>query len=190
MVKRAFISVFDKTGIAEFAARLAQYGFEIVSTGGTYKELCEKGIEAIEISEITGFTELLGGKVKSLHPAIHAGILAYRDKEKDMKSLQDNRITPIDVVVCNLYPFEQAVKKNAELPELIENIDIGGVTLLRSAGKNFASVTCVFDPSDYDTVLEQLATGQTTYELRKKLAIKSFEYVAEYDALIARTLKG
>ncbi len=190
MKKRAFISVFDKTGVAEFAAKLS--GYEIVSTGGTYKELCDKGIEAVEISEITGFTELLGGKVKSLHPAIHAGILAYRNKEHDMASLADNGITPIDVVVCNLYPFEQAAKNNADLPELIENIDIGGVTLLRSAAKNFASVTVVFDPGDYATVIEEMAAnnGETTYELRKKLAVKSFEYVADYDALIAKTLKG
>ena len=187
---RAFISVFDKTGVAEFAKGLAEQGFELVSTGGTYKELCDKGIPAIEISEITGFTELLGGKVKSLHPAIHAGILAYRNKPADMQSLTDNGVAPIDVVVCNLYPFEEAAKKNADLPELIENIDIGGVTLLRSSGKNFASVTSVFDPADYAVVLAEMASnnGETTYELRKRLAIKSFQYVADYDALIAKEL--
>jgi phosphoribosylaminoimidazolecarboxamide formyltransferase/IMP cyclohydrolase len=191
--KRAFISVFDKAGIADFASELSQkHGFEIVSTGGTYKELSENKLPVTEISEITGFTRLLGGKVKSLHPFIHAAILAYRNNPDDMEELKNNDITPIDIVVCNLYPFEAAAKKsNAELAELIENIDIGGVTLLRSAAKNFASVAVVCAPEDYAAVLKDMDenNGQVSYNLRKKLMLKAFEYVTGYDALITKTLR-
>jgi phosphoribosylaminoimidazolecarboxamide formyltransferase/IMP cyclohydrolase len=189
--KRAFISVFDKTGIIEFSKKLIEYGYEIVSTGGTYETLKQNNIDVIEISAITGFTELLGGKVKSLHPAIHAGILASRTHEDEMKQLRDNNITPIDIVVVNLYPFENASKDHLmEASRLIQFIDIGGVTLLRAASKNFFYVTPVYSPDLYEKVMEDLESnnGITSYELRKELAISTFQYTSTYDAIISEQL--
>jgi len=187
--KRAFISVYNKENIVNFAEKLiSEYGYEIVSTGGTYETLKNNNIKAIEISELTGFTELLGGRVKSLHPKIHAGILAQRNIQEDMEQLKKEDIVPIDMVVVNLYPFEEA-SKNPEIniKELVEYIDIGGVTLLRAAAKNFEYVTCVSSPDLYDSVLENLAQnrGETDYSLRKDLAIKAFQYTSFYDSLIA-----
>lgn len=190
--KRAFISVYNKEGIVDFAKSLVdKYGYEVVSTGGTFEALKNAGINAIDISEITGFTELLGGRVKSLHPAIHAGILANRTKENDLADLKKNEISPFDMVVVNLYPFEEAAKSGcADVAELIEYIDIGGVTLLRSAAKNFFYVTPVYSQSVYAQVLEDMANnnGEVSYELRKDLAISTFQYTSSYDSCISGEL--
>lgn len=186
--KKAFISVYNKDGVVDFAKKLQkEFGYELISTGGTYKELKENGLKVTEISEITGFTELLHGKVKSLHPKIHAGILASRTKEDEVKELKENEIDLIDMVVVNLYPFEEA-SKDEEMPvdKLYEYIDIGGVTLLRAAAKNFFSVTPVFSSSMYEKILDDLHEndGSTSYELRKELAIKTFKYTSTYDSII------
>lgn len=191
--KKAFISVYDKTGITDFASKLQkQFGYEIISTGGTYKELKENGLEVTEISEITGFTELLHGKVKSLHPKIHAGILASRAKEDEVKELKDNDIDLIDMVIVNLYPFEEA-SKETEMPveKLYEFIDIGGVTLLRAAAKNFFSVTSVYSTDLYEKIIDELYEneGNTTYELRKELAVRTFKYTSSYDSIISAQLE-
>jgi len=189
--KKAFISVYNKDGIVDFARKLVNFNYQIISTGGTYKELKANGLEVTEISEITGFTELLHGKVKSLHPKIHAGILASRTKEDEVKELKDNEISFIDIVVVNLYPFQDA-SKDEEMPieELYEYIDIGGVTLLRAAAKNFFSVTPVFSCDMYESVLDDLYAneGNTTYELRRDLAVKTFAYTSSYDSIISEQL--
>lgn len=190
--KKAFISVYDKTGIVSFAKKLSEgFGYKLISTGGTYRELMANGIEVTEISEITGFTELLHGKVKSLHPKIHAGILASRSREEEVQELSENNIDMIDMVVVNLYPFEEA-SREADLPveKLYEYIDIGGVTLLRAAAKNFFSVTSVFMTEMYDRIIDELHenSGSTTYELRKELAVKTFSYTSSYDSIISEQL--
>ncbi len=191
--KKAFISVYDKSGVVDFARKLQQeFGYSIISTGGTYKELKENGIEVTEISEVTGFTELLHGKVKSLHPKIHAGILASRTREDEVKELKENKIDLIDMVVVNLYPFEEA-SKDVEMPvdKLYEYIDIGGVTLLRAAAKNFFSVTSVFSSDMYEKIIDELYEndGNTTYELRSELAVKTFRYTSTYDSIISEQLE-
>lgn len=190
--KRAFISVYDKEGIVEFAEKLQKiYGYEIISTGGTYDKLKQCGLVVTEISEITGFRELLKGRVKSLHPAIHAGILASRSAKDEITELAENGIDFIDMVVVNLYPFEKA-SENSEMPitELYEYIDIGGVTLLRAAAKNFFSVTSVYSSDLYEKVLEELAAndGNTSYDFRKQLAVRTFRHVSAYDSLIAEQM--
>lgn len=191
--KKAFISVYDKTGIVEFAEKLQNiYGYEIISTGGTYDKLTKSGINAKEISEITGFRELLHGRVKSLHPSVHAGILASRTAQDEVKELKENEIDLIDLVIVNLYPFEEASKnEEMEIDELYEYIDIGGVTLLRSAAKNFFYVTPVSSVDMYEKVLQDIDEngGNTTYELRKELAVKTFQYTSAYDALISEKME-
>ena len=159
---RALISVSDKTGIVEFAKELADLGIEIISTGGTYKKLKEAGINAMEISELTGFPECLDGRVKTLHPKVHAGILAMRSKEEHMKQLKDLGVDTIDFVVVNLYPFKQTIlKEGVTRAECVENIDIGGPTMLRSAAKNYQDVTVITDPNDYEIVLNELKSNGT-----------------------------
>ena len=154
---KALISVSDKTGIVEFAKRLEKQGVEIISTGGTYKKLKEEGIKVMEISELTGFPECLDGRVKTLHPIVHAGILARRDKEEHKKQLEELNIDTIDFVVVNLYPFKQTILKDGvSLEECVENIDIGGPTMLRSAAKNYQDVTVITNPEDYEIVLKEL----------------------------------
>lgn len=191
--KKAFISVYNKDGIVEFADKLQKiFGYEIISTGGTFDKLKENGIEVTEISEITGFRELLHGRVKSLHPRIHAGILASRTAREDITELKENEIDFIDLVIVNLYPFEEASKKEEmDIDELYEYIDIGGVTLLRAAAKNFFYVTPVYSANLYEKILEDLQQndGNTTYELRKELAVKTFRYTSSYDALIAEKIE-
>jgi len=191
--KKAFISVYNKEGVVNFASQLQkQFGYKIISTGGTYRELKDNGIPVTEISEITGFTELLHGKVKSLHPKIHAGILASRTSPDEVKEIRDNEIDFIDMVVVNLYPFEEASKEESlPVEKLYEYIDIGGVALLRGAAKNFFSVTPVYSPDMYGQIIEDLIQndGNTTYELRKELAVKTFKHVASYDSLISRELE-
>lgn len=185
MKKRALLSVSNKDGIVEFANRLVQLDYEIISTGGTLKTLLEAGVEAIAIDEVTGFPEIMDGRVKTLHPNVHGGLLAKRSNPDHMKQLEENNIQTIDMVVVNLYPFKQTLEKEGvSEDEIIENIDIGGPTMLRSAAKNFADVIVVVDPNDYDQILEALKNGELTFEQRKALAAKVFRHTANYDALI------
>ncbi|MCX7614426.1 MAG: bifunctional phosphoribosylaminoimidazolecarboxamide formyltransferase/IMP cyclohydrolase [Clostridiales bacterium] len=190
MKKRALLSVSDKTGIVEFAKALVEMDFEIVSTGGTAGTLIKAGVPVIGISEITGFPECLDGRVKTLHPMVHAGILAIRSNQEHMQQLSELNVTPIDLVAINLYPFKQTIlKPDAKLEEAIENIDIGGPTMIRAAAKNWQDVCVIVDPSDYDTVLSDLKQGEIAKETKFRLAQKVFEHTAHYDALIATYLR-
>jgi len=184
---RALISVSDKTGIIEFARELAALGVEIISTGGTYAKLKEASIPAIEISELTGFPECLDGRVKTLHPKVHAGILAMRSNPDHMKQLADLNISTIDLVVVNLYPFKATIlKENVTRQEAIENIDIGGPTMLRSAAKNYQDVAVVVDPSDYERVLGELKeNGSVSLDTKFYLMQKVFMHTSSYDTMIA-----
>ncbi len=188
---KALISVFDKTGIVEFAKELENLGIEIISTGGTYKKLKEEGVQAIEISELTGFPECLDGRVKTLHPKVHAGILAMRDNKEHMKQLKDLDVDTIDFVIVNLYPFKQTIsKENVKREEAVENIDIGGPTMLRSAAKNYQDVTVITDPNDYAKVLSELKEeGKVSLDTKFYLMNKVFEHTASYDAMICKYLK-
>ncbi len=188
---KALISVSDKTGIVDFAKRLEKQGVEIISTGGTYKKLKEEGVKVKEISELTGFPECLDGRVKTLHPKVHAGILARRDKPEHMQQLQDLNISTIDFVVVNLYPFKQTILKDGVTrEEAVENIDIGGPTMLRSAAKNYQDVTVITNPEDYEIVLKELEeNGEVSKETKFRLMQEVFEHTANYDAMIANYLK-
>jgi phosphoribosylaminoimidazolecarboxamide formyltransferase/IMP cyclohydrolase len=188
--KRAIISVSNKKGIVSFARQLAELGVEIISTGGTKKVLEEHGIPVIGISDVTGFPEILDGRVKTLHPLIHGALLAVRDDEKHQQQLEEHRIAPIDFVVVNLYPFQETIAKDdVTFADAIENIDIGGPTMLRAAAKNHAYITAIVDPADYDLVLQQLREhGAVLEETRRKLAAKVFRHTAAYDAMIAEYL--
>lgn len=191
MAKRAFLSVFDKTGIEDFARGLVSNGFEILSTGGTQRALEAAGIPVTNVSDITGFPECLDGRVKTLHPMIHAGILAMRGNEKHMEQIAELGVTPIDVVAVNLYPFKQTISKpDVTLEDAIENIDIGGPTMLRAAAKNWQDVAVVIDAADYAKVLEELNNGGVTRETKFYLAAKVFENTAAYDALISSYLRN
>lgn len=191
MKKRALISVFDKTGVVEFAKGLESLGFEIVSTGGTYTALRDAGVEVVGISEITGFPECLDGRVKTLHPMVHAGILAMRGDSMHMEQLSGLGVTPIDIVAVNLYPFEKTIlKPDVTLEEAIENIDIGGPTMLRAAAKNWQDVAAVIDPSDYQEILAELSAGELSRQTKFRLAAKVFAHTAHYDALISGYLRG
>src|SRR6185369_350415 len=189
-IQRALLSVSDKTGLVPFAQTLAASSVELISTGGTAKTLRNAGLKVKDISEHTGFPELLDGRVKTLHPKVHGGLLYIRGNDAHESAVKAHDIKPIDLVVVNLYPFEQTVAKpNVPLHEAIENIDIGGPSMLRSAAKNHESVTVVVDPADYSEVAEQISeTGGTTLELRRKLAAKVFARTAEYDGAIAAHL--
>lgn len=184
---RALISVSDKTGVVEFAKELVQAGIEIISTGGTRKALTEAEIPTLSIDEVTGFPEMMDGRVKTLHPKIHGGLLARRDLTSHLTAMKEQDIQPIDFVCVNLYPFKETIEKPAVTEaEAIENIDIGGPSMLRSAAKNFAFVTVVVDPKDYALVLAEIKSGQgTSLATRKQLAAKVFRHTAAYDALIA-----
>jgi phosphoribosylaminoimidazolecarboxamide formyltransferase/IMP cyclohydrolase len=188
--KRALISVSDKEGIVAFAQALERLGVEIVSTGGTKKTLEENGVNVIGISEVTGFPEILDGRVKTLHPKVHGGLLAIRDNEAHQAQLQEHNITPIDFVVVNLYPFKKTIEQeNVTLENAIENIDIGGPTMLRSAAKNYRDVTVIVDPVDYEAVLTELTNdNKVSFETNQRLAAKVFRHTAAYDALIAEYL--
>ena len=186
MTKRALISVSDKTNIVEFAKGLEKHGFEVISTGGTYTHLKNNGVSCISIEDVTHFPEILEGRVKTLHPKIHGGLLSKRGNELHDKHVAENNIEYIDLVCVNLYPFEATVKKEGvSEEEIIENIDIGGPSMLRSAAKNFNDVAVVTDINDYEKVLEELEKGGITYETRRALAIKVFNTTASYDAAIA-----
>ena len=187
---RAIISVSDKTGVTDFAQKLSQLGFEVFSTGGTKKALAEARVPVKSVSEITGFPEILDGRVKTLHPAVHGGILARRDLPGHMAQLAENNIQAIDLVAVNLYPFVQTVsKENVVIDEALENIDIGGPTMIRAAAKNFPSVIVVVDPADYPLVLEKLRGGDLDLAERKRLAQKAFQHVAVYDTAISQYLR-
>jgi phosphoribosylaminoimidazolecarboxamide formyltransferase/IMP cyclohydrolase len=186
---RAIISVSDKSGVADFARGLKELGIEIFSTGGTKKSLEAAGVKIHSISELTGFPEILDGRVKTLHPAVHGGILARRDLPQHLSQLAQNNIELIDMIVVNLYPFVETVTRaEVSLDEALENIDIGGPSMLRSAAKNFPSVLVVVDPGDYDAILQKLRQDNIDLGYRKRLAQKAFQHVALYDTAIAQYL--
>ncbi|MBP2655946.1 MAG: purH [Firmicutes bacterium] len=191
-IQRALISVSDKTGVVEFARGLYKCGIEIVSTGGTMKTLRDAGIPVTYVSELTGFPEIMDGRVKTLNPYIHGGILAVRDNEEHVKAMREHNIRGIDMVVVNLYPFRQTVAKpDVTLAEAVENIDIGGPAMIRAAAKNFAFVTVVVNPVRYDLVLTELAKGgEISDQTRMALAREAFNHTAEYDAYISSYLAG
>ena len=189
--RRALISVFDKTGLATLGSGLAALGFEIISTGGTLQALRDAGVPARSVSDITGFPEILDGRVKTLHPAVHGGILARRDLPDHLRQLEELGLGPIEVVVNNLYPFRETVRRpDVSTEDAIENIDIGGPSMIRAAAKNFEHVLVVVDPADYNDVLDALRTGSAPLEWRRKLAVKAFQHTATYDTLVAQFLRG
>jgi len=186
-IARALLSVSDKTGLIDFAKALGSYHVELISTGGTAKALKDAGLHVIDVAELTGFPEMMDGRVKTLHPKVHGGLLAIRANSEHVSAMQKHGIKPIDLVVVNLYPFEATVAKGAAYDDCIENIDIGGPAMIRAAAKNHADVTVVVEPSDYAKVLGELAqhAGMTTIELRQRLAAKAYARTAAYDAAIS-----
>ncbi len=189
MIKRALISVYDKTGIEEFAEGLIARGIEIISSGGTFKFLKEKGIAVTEVNQVTGFDEIMDGRVKTLHPSIHGGILARRDNPSDMDILKEKNITPIDIVVVNLYPFFEKYAADISFDEKLEFIDIGGPTMLRAAAKNFKDVIVLTDPSDYPEVSGLITnSGDVSFKLRRRFAGKVFNLMSAYDAAVSNFL--
>ncbi len=188
MKKRALVSVSDKDGVVDFCKGLAENGFEIISTGGTAKVLQEAGLSVIGISEITGFPECLDGRVKTLHPNVHAGLLAMRSNPEHMAQLEELNINTIDIVCVNLYPFKATLTSGADFATCIENIDIGGPTMIRAAAKNYQDVAVIVDPADYDTVLAELKAGGVSLQTKKYLQYKVFAHTAVYDSLISNYL--
>ena len=187
----ALISVHDKAGVQEFARSLAELGFEIYSTGGTQKHLSDGGLAVQSVSTLTGFPEILDGRVKTLHPMVHGGILARRDRPEQMEELSRSEIPPIDIVCVNLYPFVETVAKpGVSLDDALENIDIGGPTMLRAAAKNYPFVLVLVDPSDYAQALDHLRADAVPLEFRRRLAEKAFQHVASYDTAIAQYLRS
>ena len=188
---RALISVSDKTGVVEFAQQLRSLGWEIIATGGTMKLLSDSGVEVINISDVTGFPEICDGRVKTLHPKVHGGLLARRDDESHLQALKDNQIEFIDMVCVNLYPFRQTIAKpDVTMEDAIENIDIGGPSMLRSAAKNYKDVTVVCDPADYAQIVEEIkASGNTIVQTRLQLSAKAYTHTAEYDSMIATYMR-
>jgi len=186
-IQRALLSVSDKTGLIELGQALASHGVALVSTGGTARALREAGLEVSDISDLTGFPEMMDGRVKTLHPKVHGGLLAVRDNAEHVASMTEHAIAPIDLVIVNLYPFAQTVAKGADRDEIIENIDIGGPSMVRSAAKNHESVTIVTDPADYARLIEEMAEkdGATSYDFRRLLAAKAYAATAAYDAMIS-----
>ena len=188
MNKRAVLSVYDKTRLIEFAQGLSDSGWELVASGGSARIMRQAGLPVREVSKVTGAPEMLGGRVKTLHPVIHAGILA-RDLAADRSELDAQEITMIDLVVCNLYPFQQTIDQpGVSLEAAVEQIDIGGVTLLRAAAKNFQRVTVICDPVDYEWLLPHLMLGTVDLLARRRLAAKAFAHTRDYDTAIAAYL--
>ncbi len=190
-MKRALISVYDKTGIVNFAKELDKLGFTLISTGGTHETIEDGEVNAVKhVFEVTGFPEILEGRVKTLHPKLMAGILALRDKKEHMQDLERFRIEPIDMVVCNLYPFEKVTEQGADLKTALEYIDIGGPNMIRAAAKNYANVVVVVNPRRYSQVLRELKeNGDVSAETRKVLAVEAFKETSRYDAAIYRFLE-
>jgi phosphoribosylaminoimidazolecarboxamide formyltransferase/IMP cyclohydrolase len=191
-IRRAVVSVSDKTGVVEFARALGGMGVEILSTGGTAKTLRESGENVIEVSDYTGFPEMMEGRVKTLHPRIHGGILGRRDNPKDVEAMESQGIDPIDMVVVNLYPFEATIaRKECTLEEAIENIDIGGPTMIRAAAKNYRDVSVIVDPADYGEILREMRENQGAVSSRTnfRLAKKVFQMTARYDRAISMYLE-
>lgn len=186
-MKRVLISVYDKEGIVDFAKGLKDLNWEIISTGGTSKALKEAGIEVLQVEDVTNFPEILDGRVKTLNPHIHGGLLYRRDMDKDLETIEKMKISPIDMVVNNLYPFEETVKgPDSSQEEILENIDIGGPSMLRAAGKNYKFVTVIVDPKDYPKIIEELKErGEVSWSTKEYLAGKVFNYTAYYDGMIA-----
>src|SRR5271170_4916721 len=184
---RALISVSDKTGIIEFARALAGFGIELVSTGGTRQTLSDAGLKVLDVGELTGVAEMMDGRVKTLHPLVHGGLLGIRNNPAHAEAMRAHNIRPIDLLVVNLYPFEQTVARGAPFDDCIENIDIGGPAMIRAAAKNHADVVVVVEPTDYALVLDEFAehSGMTTLGLRRRLAAKAYARTAAYDAAIA-----
>ncbi|MBW1680204.1 MAG: IMP cyclohydrolase [Deltaproteobacteria bacterium] len=192
-IETAIFSVTDKTGVVDFARAVSSYGVKILSTGGTARVLREGGLTVTDISEYTGFPEMMDGRVKTLHPKVHGGLLGLRDNPEHAAMMEKHGIRPIDLVVVNLYQFEKTVaREGVTLEEAIENIDIGGPSMLRSSAKNFRYVTVVVDPADYGRVLEEMKEtgGETTLKTRFELARKVFQVTHEYDGAISRYLGG
>src|ERR1700741_1771001 len=195
-ISRALLSVSDKTGLLDFARGLSSHGIELVSTGGTAKALKDGGLNVMDVSELTGFPEMMDGRVKTLHPKVHGGLLAIRDNTEHAAAMAAHAIRPIDLLVVNLYPFEATVDKGAGFEECIENIDIGGPAMIRAAAKNHDDVAVVVEANDYQAVLDELAAhkGATSLGLRRRLAAKAYARTAAYDAAIsnwfARELKN
>ena len=191
MAKRALVSVSDKSGLVDFVKGLQTAGWEIIATGGTQRLLENSGVKTIGISDVTGFPEICDGRVKTLHPKVHGGLLARRDEPSHLQALEENGISFIDLVCVNLYPFRETIaKEGVSMADAIENIDIGGPSMLRSAAKNYNDVTVVCDPADYDTILAEInATGNTTIETRLQLSAKAYTHTAQYDACIATYMR-
>ena len=185
-MKHALVSVTDKTGVADFARGLEKLGFEIISTGGTFKVLRDANIKAKSIEEVTGFPEILDGRVKTLHPKVHGGLLYRRDDNNHVNTIKEMDIRPIDLVCCNLYAFDKALEKGADLNEMIENIDIGGPSMIRSAAKNFKDVLIVIEPQDYQNVLKAIENNADDFMFRMNLAYKAYSKTDEYDTMISR----
>ncbi len=184
-VGRALLSVFDKAGMTDFARGLSEAGVDLVSTGGTHRLISEAGLPVRDISDLTGFPEMMDGRVKTLHPKVHGGLLSVRDNPQHQASMEEHEIGPIDLVAVNLYPFEKTVASGASYDEIIENIDIGGPAMVRSAAKNHAYVTVVVDPADYPAILEAIKAGGIPFEMRQRLAAKAYARTAAYDSAIA-----
>ena len=186
-ITRALLSVSDKTGLIEFARALSGHGIELVSTGGTAKAIADAGLTVRDVSELTGFPEMMDGRVKTLHPKVHGGLLAIRDDARHAASMKEHGIAPIDLLVVNLYPFEATVAKGAPFDDCIENIDIGGPAMIRAAAKNHNDVAVVVDTEDYARILAELSAhgGATTLSLRKALAQKAYARTAAYDAAVS-----
>jgi len=192
-ITRALISVSDKSGVVELAKALEARGVEILSTGGTAKALREGGVNVKDVSEHTGFPEMMDGRLKTLHPKVHGGLLGRRDNPSDQEDMKKHGILPIDMVVVNLYPFEATVAKpDVTFEDAIENIDIGGPTMLRSSAKNHRDVAVVVDPGDYGAIIKELGEsgGELSYKTRFALALKVFEHTSKYDTAIAAYLRG
>jgi phosphoribosylaminoimidazolecarboxamide formyltransferase / IMP cyclohydrolase len=191
-ISRAIVSVSDKTGLVEFARSLADFGVELISTGGTARVLTDAGLKIREVSDLTGFPEMMDGRIKTLHPKIHGGLLAVRDNAGHTRTMQDHGMAAIDLVVVNLYPFEETVAKDASFADCIENIDIGGPAMIRSAAKNHADVAVIVEPQDYAALIAELDAHEckTTLALRRRLAAKAYARTAAYDAAISNWLAG
>ncbi|MGB6586328.1 MAG: bifunctional phosphoribosylaminoimidazolecarboxamide formyltransferase/IMP cyclohydrolase, partial [Pseudolabrys sp.] len=186
-ISRALLSVSDKAGLIAFASQLAHLGVELVSTGGTAKALTDAGLKVIDVAELTGSPEMMDGRVKTLHPRVHGGLLAIRGNKEHVAAMEKHHIRPIDLLVVNLYPFEATVAKGASFDDCIENIDIGGPAMIRAAAKNHTDVTVIVEPADYEKVLAELAQhkGAVSLELRQRLAAKAYARTAAYDAAIS-----